>query len=323
MNQIPQVSIVMPAFESQRYIAQAIRSIQAQTLRDFELIVIDDGSTDRTASIVSELAREDSRIRLFSQDKADIAVSRNRGLKEARAPFVAAMDADDVNYRNRLEMQVAFMNKNPTCVCLGAAVDLCDDRGFVFSTEFHPIGHDQILERLLNGDGAVIRQPVCMVRADCARSVGGYDSRYSSTEDLDLFLRLSEIGTLSNIDKPLLMYRLHRGSVNQNRYELQRRHQLHIVREAHERRRLPFTTQDENNLCYWPPPSPAEFESHLAFSMRAQGHCLNSFRHAFWYVYFSGMSLRSIRRTFALIIGPKMSAMVLRAMRSRTFQSGT
>ena len=110
---VPAVSVLMPVFNAERYVGEAIESILCQSFADFEVVVIDDGSTDDSPNILAGLAARDSRLRVLRQGNSGVVAALNRGLKDCRAPLVARMDADDVAHPERLEQQLAFMKANP------------------------------------------------------------------------------------------------------------------------------------------------------------------------------------------------------------------
>src|SRR5258706_6371791 len=122
----PRVSILIPAYNAQRYIVEAVESMLAQTYGNFECIVVDDGSTDRTAPLLSELQRRDSRVRPLRVPHGGIVDALNAGADAARGDLIARMDADDVALPDRLDTQVRYMDAHPDVVALGSKVLLVD-----------------------------------------------------------------------------------------------------------------------------------------------------------------------------------------------------
>src|ERR1700761_204383 len=125
----PLVSVLMPVFNAQRYVAAAVNSILDQTLGDFELIIVDDGSTDQSTAILRRLAGRDGRIRLISRPNTGYVVALNEALDAARGEFLARMDADDVSLPQRFEKQVQFLQENPDFVLVGTHVTTMDADG--------------------------------------------------------------------------------------------------------------------------------------------------------------------------------------------------
>src|SRR5262245_11551620 len=117
--QMPGISVILACYNTERYIASAVQSILAQTLGDFELILIDDGSTDSSSQICQDLAAKDSRIRLITRPNKGLTKTLNEGLSLATAPLIARMDADDLSLPTRFEKQVAYLSAHPECVCVG------------------------------------------------------------------------------------------------------------------------------------------------------------------------------------------------------------
>ena len=231
-----EVSVVMPVYNAARYLAEAVESILAQTFREFEFVIVDDGSTDRSRQMLDEYARRDARIKIVRRPNTGIVGALNDGLAAASAPLVARMDADDVSLPQRLETQVAYMREHPDVVALGSRVTGIDPYGCELFQSEHKLAHDEIDAELLNGVGWAIVHPVAMLRRDSLQRVGGYRREWQWVEDLDLFLRLAEVGKLANLPDRLLQYRQHTESINRTRAAEQARLADACVREAYRRR---------------------------------------------------------------------------------------
>src|SRR5205823_4798077 len=126
---IPVISVVMPVYNAASYVADAVKSIMAQTFDDFEFIAVNDGSTDRSEAILNEFARADRRIRVISRANTGIVGALNDGIAAAEAELIARMDADDVSSPQRLQRQLAYMQAHPECVALGGRVIGTDPYG--------------------------------------------------------------------------------------------------------------------------------------------------------------------------------------------------
>ncbi len=210
---IPTVSVVMPVYNARRYVAHAIRSVRAQTFPDWELLIFDDGSTDGTREILGEYAARDTRIRLFLNEHMGYVTWLNEGLRQARGTFWARMDADDVALPLRFEKQVAYLRQHPECVVVGADAMQVDAAGWPMGRLRVPLTHEEIEASLLQGLGEVLCHPLAMFRRDALRAVGGYRKECELAEDVDVYLRLAEVGRLANLSDVLLRYRRHVMSV--------------------------------------------------------------------------------------------------------------
>ena len=239
-GKIPAVSVVMPVYNTERYLAIAIESVLAQTFTDFEFIILDDGSTDASVHIIRQYAENDERIRFFPLEHRGYVSLLRRGLNHARGEFVARMDSDDISLPNRFEMQVAFLRSHEDCVAVGSRVELIDPFGSRVEKPTHKTTHEEIEAELLNGVGWAIVHPSVMMRRDALMKVGGYREDLMVSEDLDLFLRLAEVGKLANMQDVLLQYRQHLQSVNYTKYEQQKAVKRTIVADAYKRRHLPM-----------------------------------------------------------------------------------
>ncbi len=232
----PAVSVVMPVYNARRYVGLAIRSILEQDFTDFELLVLDDGSTDGSLEAIRGYARDDPRIRVFCREHGGLVRVLNEGIGEARADLVARMDADDVALPNRLLDQVEFCRGRNDVVALGGQVEMIDRHGLPLGLKRLPLEHGQIEHGVLRGRGDLICHPAAMLRRDAVRAAGGYRQQYEYVEDLDLWLRLAERGRLANLPQVILQYRYHIESICYTRVDLQQaRAKACIVETLHRR----------------------------------------------------------------------------------------
>ena len=208
------VSVVIPVYNAARFLNAAIDSILSQTYHDFEVIAVDDGSTDPSGDILADYAARDSRIKVISRRNTGIVGALNDGIAVARGNLIARMDADDISLPQRLERQVAYLTDHPECVAVGTDVLYTDPEGAPLVRHHPAEQHDGILEQLLNGNGGALIHPTIMVRRHSLDEAGGYRERYQWIEDFDLYLRLSEKGRLANLPAVHLHYRQHLSSVN-------------------------------------------------------------------------------------------------------------
>ena len=202
----------MPVFNSDRWLAKAIASIEAQSFPDFELIVIDDGSTDQTAQIIADAARGDARIRTARQDHRGIAAALNSGIALARSQIIARMDGDDIAAVDRLRTQLAFLAAHPAIAGVGSWAYVIDEQDHRIG-ELKPETEPVLLHDLLPKQNPFVHSSM-MLRADAIRSAGGYRPVLDGAEDYDLWLRMSERAQLANIPQFLLNYRSLPASAN-------------------------------------------------------------------------------------------------------------
>ena len=227
----PRVSVLMAVYNGDRYLAEALDSLLAQTLTDFELVVVDDASTDGTAAILDDYAGRDGRLVVLRNDEnRQLAASLNRGLTACRAPLVARADADDVYAPERLERQVAFLDSHPDVGVLGSAFHTMDPDGRHRSTKSYATDHATIRARQLFMTSLL--HPSVMFRADVVRSVGGYDETYWTAQDSDLWTRLRDRTQFANVPDVLVRYRTHRESILGTRGEAGRKLSVSVPRHA-------------------------------------------------------------------------------------------
>lgn len=236
MSKAPRVSVVMPAYNNDKYVTSAVQSILSQRYRDFEMIVIDDGSRDNTAECVARLAHKDSRVRLVSQSNTGIVGALNHGLELARGELIARMDSDDISFPCRFSRQIAFLDQNPHVVLLGTQIINMDQFGRLKGIRGEEFEHDPLVHALMTGKSGAIMHPTIMMRRDALDRAGHYREEFKHVEDLDLFLRMAEVGEIRNLPRPLLNYRLHESSVCHVHREEQKGIKENVIRDALNRR---------------------------------------------------------------------------------------
>jgi glycosyltransferase involved in cell wall biosynthesis len=203
----PQISVLMPVHQAERYLEEAVESILSQTFGDFELLALDDGSTDGSPQILADIAKRDGRIRVRRAPQGGLVARLNEGLVEARGAFIARMDADDVSRRDRLERQLDYLMNHPDCVAVGTGVAETDPEGRPIRPLDIRLVHEEIESRLLGGDGYALVHGTALYRRDALMKIGGYREGFIGGEDTDLHLRLAENGRLANISECLYFYR--------------------------------------------------------------------------------------------------------------------
>jgi glycosyltransferase involved in cell wall biosynthesis len=227
MDKTPQVSVLMPVYNGERYLREAVESIVAQTFTNFEFIIIDDGSTDTTGAILDSF--DDPRIvRSKNEENIGLARSLNKGLTMARGEYIARMDADDISLPERLARQVAFLDAHPEVGVLGSVVQVIDGDGNKSDTLWLPTEHGVLRWSLCFG--GPIAHPTVMMRREVVERVGGYNPNMVTAQDYDLWRRLSGVTRLSNLQDVLLSLRKHEASMRKIHLAEHRRNRIRISR---------------------------------------------------------------------------------------------
>jgi len=209
----PRVSVLMPVHQAERYLEEAVASVLAQRFDDFELLALDDGSTDASPEILAALAQDDDRIRVLPSEHVGLVTRLNQGLAQARGEFIARMDADDVCHPDRFDRQVAYLDSHGDCVAVGTGTVEVDPERRIIRTLDIRTDHEEIESRLMAGDGGALIHASAMYRADALRRIDGYRKEFEYGEVIDLHLRLAEVGRLANLSDPLYEYRQNFASV--------------------------------------------------------------------------------------------------------------
>jgi glycosyltransferase involved in cell wall biosynthesis len=207
---IPAVSVIMAVFDGAPWVGSAVASLLSQTLADLEVIVIDDGSTDSTPTILSSF--RDARLRVERRERVGLTRSLVRALDLARAPLVARLDADDTALPERLARQSQFLDANPEVGLLGTGAREVDLEGREVAI-VRPPEDDAAIRRVLIRSNPFVHSSVMMRRSALERA-GGYDPAFAVAQDYSLWLRLAQVTRLANLSEPLVTRRLVPGRVS-------------------------------------------------------------------------------------------------------------
>lgn len=228
----PRVSVLMATYNAMPYLPAAVESILKQEMTDFEFVIVDDGSTDDSATYLDSL--DDPRINLIRQENAGLSASLNTGLAACRAPYIARMDADDSCTTDRLGKQADYLDAHPEIGCLGSQTAPFGDVSVGKNLKL-PMTHEELCLALEEGRHAFVH-PSVMMRAEPIREIGGYWPMRVVAEDYDMFIRLSEVTRFATIDQVLYHMRFHMDSLNGSGMKRMRR-AVDYARDRNVRRR--------------------------------------------------------------------------------------
>ena len=226
------ISVVIPVRNGEKYLAQAIESVLAQTHRHLELLIIDNGSTDRSVEIMTHYARKDERIRVLCRPDRGVAAAANRGLEEASGEWVARLDCDDIFLPEKLEKQIAFIRKNPDARIVGTLGYFINETGRVIGLVSidGPFTKAKFEEIVIRGETVFFIHSSTLMHRTTMLDIGGYREQFAQAEDVDLWIRMAEKGhLLLKIPEPLIKYRIHRESLTMARNAEQRRHHRWVM----------------------------------------------------------------------------------------------
>jgi glycosyltransferase involved in cell wall biosynthesis len=225
------VSILMPAFQVEKYVGKAIESILAQTYPHWELIILDDGSTDTTPEIIQRYAVLDHRIQFHHREHKGLVDTLNKGIELAKGKYLARMDADDIAFPERLEKQIIFLEEHPKIGILGTAVRTIDEAGGVVG--FHSVDTTDLEIRwrslLMN---PFVHPTVMMRREVLLLNQLEYDPSAEAAEDYDLWVRILQFSQGANLQLELLDYRIHPQSITSSFQKVLNTNSLKIARKA-------------------------------------------------------------------------------------------
>lgn len=252
MSKSPLVSIVIPVFNAATTISASLESVFAQTLQDFEIIVIDDGSTDATVSVIDEFKYPC--IQCYSYPNAGPAASRNKGLRQAKGQFIAFLDADDIWYPSKLMDQVNCLKQNPLAALVYGWVDYVDAENQFICSDSHPKFSGDVYKQLLIHN-FIVSGSNTMIRKTVLTSVGGFDESLLAVEDWELHTRIAVNFHLICLPQVVVRYRQSETSLS---------NQLVVMQHAFEQANGKIFDKAPEELAYLKSSSTTSFYLYLA-----------------------------------------------------------
>lgn len=215
----PFVTVIMPVYNCEQYISSSINSILDQSYANFEFIIVDDASTDRTTNLLSKIKKRDKRIILVKNKKNEgVTKSLNRAVKKAKGKYILRMDADDWSYPNRFQLQIELMEKNPGVVVSGSYIEICDSKLKTKNLRKYHLDDATIRKHIFRY--SPFAHPATIWNADVVKKEL-YNETITVSQDYELYFRIGKMGKFMNLDKPLLKLRMHDGSISTGKSDLQ------------------------------------------------------------------------------------------------------
>ena len=246
MDSSPLLSVLMPVFNSERFVAEAIESVLNQTFKDFEFLIFDDCSTDKSFEIIEDFKRKDSRIKVFLNEKnLGVVESRNKLINLSKGKYIAWLDSDDIALKNRFEVQIKFLEEHPEIGMVGAYPIIIDENSkktgkWWFETD------PQKLKIELFFHSPFLSSSV-MIRTSCLPP-NFYDSRFPVAEDFDLYSKISEHSDAANIPKFLVKYRINSKGLSKSNTEKMEQLSVQVIKEHAARLGIKFEENIIKNL---------------------------------------------------------------------------
>jgi glycosyltransferase involved in cell wall biosynthesis len=215
----PLVSVIMPVYNASSYLKESIDSILEQTYTNFELLAINDGSTDDSDKLLEHYAKLDPRIKIVTHKKnMRLVATLNEGLNLAKGEYIARMDSDDISFPKRFELQVAVLQKEPQIVLVAGAFEVIDEDGEFMYREVMPVNDRDIKRVMLLRN--VFAHGSVMFRKSAIEQVGPYRDDCGPTEDFELWSRLSTIGEFRGLETAIFRWRVNMQGISRNSADL-------------------------------------------------------------------------------------------------------
>lgn len=246
MADTPTLSVLMPVFNSELFVADAIKSILNQTFSDFEFLILDDASTDKSVGIIKGFENKDPRIKVFQNEKnLGVVESRNKLINLSKGKYIAWIDSDDIAFENRFEEEIKFLEQHPEIGMVGAYPVIIDENGkktgkWCFETD------PQKLKIELFFHSPFLSSSV-MIRKSCL-SQNFYDSKFPVAEDFDLYSKISEYSEIANIAKFLVKYRINSKGLSKSNTEKMEQLSVQVIKEHAERLGIKLEENTIKNL---------------------------------------------------------------------------
>ena len=303
---MPRLSVVMACYNAMPYLPDAVDSIRQQSATDWELIAVNDGSTDATGEYLDRAATDDCRIRVLHQQNAGQNAAANRAIAASDSTYIARMDADDIADPNRLSRQLSFLDAQPDVGLVGGQIQRLGAKRSGLESNF-PLGHDEIVSLLMRNHHALCN-PTVMFRRELFDRIGGY-WQHDIAEDWDMFLRMGEISRLANLPEIVLSYRFHTGSINGRRIVEAQLFNEYAADAAHRRKSgQPPQSVDEfrqsHRSRHWP----------ASWIFYADSQSIGQYREAIAEIYDGRRVLGYGRLAMAALMSPTRAARRVRNM---------
>jgi teichuronic acid biosynthesis glycosyltransferase TuaG len=245
------VSIIIPIYNAEKYVIETINSVINQTHTNWELILIDDGSTDQSQQIITEIGKKEQRIKIISQENSGVSIARNTGIKCAKGKVIAFLDSDDCWKNNHLKNRLAIFDKNSSVKWLFGSIELIDENNNSLNQVISG-ADDDILNSLLKWDGNTITTPstIC-VKKECLHSFS-FDENLSTAADQDFAIQLASKYRGKYVEEPTVLYRVLPNSMSSNIEVMEKDHILVFQKAAHNKlfKSFMFKQKCFSNL-YW------------------------------------------------------------------------
>lgn len=216
MRKSPSISVLLSVYNSEKYVAIAIESILNQTFADFELIIVDDRSTDSSWEIVQKYAKQDKRIVALRND-VNLGGCRTliKGLEYCTGKYYARLDNDDWSYPDRLEKQFSFLEAHPDVGIVGGTMEIINESGQVTGKRKYNLFDSEIRKNIFRY--SPFSHPLVMIRKSILDKVGGYNPEYAPADDYEMYFRIGKESKFANLEDVILQYRMTPGSITFNR----------------------------------------------------------------------------------------------------------
>lgn len=226
----PQISIIMSVYNGEDYVAESVTSILLQKYKNFEFIIVNDGSTDNTLSILKEYMHKDKRIKLIDQENKGLTKSLNIAASKAQGKYIARQDADDISLPNRFTKQIRYLQRNKNVKFLGSSNFMIDSKGKVINYFLRPRKSSQIRKYMPKGN-QICHGSIMMCRETFCK-LNGYDESYRFAQDYELWFRaLKEGYDVENLRQLLYLWRIHENSIAGAKQQKQRECVANIVKQ--------------------------------------------------------------------------------------------
>lgn len=226
----PRVTVLLPVYNGQRYLDESLASITAQEYRDFEIVIVDDGSTDETPRIIERWLARDERIVTIRQENGGISRACNAGLALARGEYLARQDADDISLPHRLAKQVAALDANADAVCVTLGRVWIDPSGKKIGEPPTLVRPPDVVQLLLHLTPTAVGVPgQAMMRTATMRAVGGWDPKFRVAQGWEFATRVAQHGRFLMLPEPGMLYRIHRKRVSEVHRAEQARNAIRVT----------------------------------------------------------------------------------------------